>query len=72
MHQSGVIMRRRPRLSPVVLVMALACLPAGAGEFAGRPYEGADTFADTWVATDALGREAPGFEETGPVKPDKW
>ena len=72
MHQSGVVMRQRPRLSCLALVMALACIPAGAGEFAGPPYEGADTFADTWVATDALGREAPGFEEAGPVKPDKW
>jgi len=31
-----------------------------------------DVFSDTWVATDALGREVPGFETCGPVKPDKW
>ncbi len=36
------------------------------------PYEDEDVFADTWVATDALGREVPGYEECGPVKDEKW
>ncbi|MBR4103082.1 MAG: hypothetical protein IKK39_03345 [Thermoguttaceae bacterium] len=32
---------------------------------------GRDLFADTWVATDALGRQTPTFEEVGPVKNDQ-
>lgn len=47
-------------------------LTAGTAEFAGKPYEGGDVFADTWVATDALGRSAPDIRECGPVKKDKW
>ncbi len=31
-----------------------------------------DIQADTWVATDALGRKLPGFEECGPVKEDRF
>ncbi len=31
-----------------------------------------DLHADTWVATDALGRTVPGIDDAGPVKPDKW
>ena len=30
-----------------------------------------DVMSDTWVATDALGRELPGFEECGPPKENK-
>lgn len=30
-----------------------------------------DIYADTWVATDALGRTMPGYEEVGGVKNDK-
>lgn len=37
-----------------------------------RPYAGDDVFADTWVATDALGRPAPGLAECGPRRADKW
>ena len=31
-----------------------------------------DTKSDTWVATDALGRTLPGFEECGPTRPGKY
>ncbi len=31
-----------------------------------------DIRSDTWVATDALGRELPGYEECGPVKRDRY
>ena len=37
-----------------------------------RPYSGGDLFADTWVATDGVGRQVPGFTECGVVKNDKW
>ena len=30
-----------------------------------------DLFSDTWVATDALGRTMPSYEEVGPVKDDQ-
>ena len=30
-----------------------------------------DLMTDTWVATDALGRTMPGYEEVGPVKNDQ-
>lgn len=33
------------------------------------PYR--DIYPDTWVASDALGRTMPSFEETGPVKTDQ-
>ena len=54
-------------------IIAVACsVAAGAAEFHGKPYEGGDVYADTWVATDGAGRVMPGFKECGPVKPDKW
>lgn len=31
-----------------------------------------DLFADTWVATDALGRTQPSHGEAGPPRPGKW
>jgi len=30
-----------------------------------------DVFSDTWVATDALGREVPGYAECGPPRADR-
>lgn len=44
--------------------------------FAGMPRsvgaaDGWDTFGDTWVATDALGRRLPGPEEVGPPRADR-
>ena len=30
-----------------------------------------DLYSDTWVASDALGRTMPSYEEVGPVKDDK-
>src|SRR4051812_20124582 len=30
-----------------------------------------DTFADTWVASDALNRSLPTFAEVGPPRPDR-
>ncbi|MCF7973163.1 MAG: hypothetical protein K9N55_05080 [Phycisphaerae bacterium] len=38
----------------------------------GAVSEGTDLLADTWVATDALGREVPEYAACGPVKADKW
>ncbi|MBI1320249.1 MAG: hypothetical protein GC168_15085 [Candidatus Hydrogenedens sp.] len=55
--------------------LGIACLismAASAAPFAGAPYTDGDTYADTWVATDALGRTVPGAAETGPPRKDKW
>ncbi len=38
----------------------------------GEIYQDGDTFSDTWVATDALGRKVPGYDVCGPVKKEKW
>ncbi len=53
-----------------------ACLCCGTG---ARPLRGADvtpgawdTFSDTWVATDALGRRLPGFAEVGPPRAERY
>ncbi|MBN2307505.1 MAG: hypothetical protein JXR94_00955 [Candidatus Hydrogenedentes bacterium] len=46
--------------------------PAPVAEYAGQPYTDGDVFADTWVATDALGRTQPGSDEAGPPRDDKW
>ena len=60
-----------PAALTAIAVVNLACA-AGAAEFRGKPYEGGDVLADTWVATDGLGRVMPGSRECGPVKKDKW
>jgi hypothetical protein len=49
------------------LLIALACVLAWADDVPVR-----DLYADTWVATDALGRTQPGHGEVGPPKQDKW
>ncbi|HXK94158.1 MAG: hypothetical protein HPY51_01325 [Candidatus Omnitrophica bacterium] len=61
-------------LKPSVVIVLVWCSigTADAEEFTGLPYEGGDVFADTWVATDALGRPAPDIRSCGPVKQDKW
>ena len=46
---------------------------AQSADDAGRAPSGPgwDTFPDTWVATDALGRTLPGLAECGPRRPDR-
>ena len=39
-------------------------VPVDSGEYR-------DLYADTWVATDALGRELPSYDEVGPFKDDQ-
>src|SRR5271165_7577412 len=60
------------RAAIVAVVATGSACAAGSAEFRGKPYEGGDVRADTWVATDGLGRVLPGFKECGPVKKDKW
>jgi len=59
------------RVLPSAAAIALV-VGASAAEFQGQPYKGGDVRADTWVATDALGRRVPGLGECGPVRKDKW
>lgn len=44
---------------------------AGADVFQGAPYTDGDTYSDTWVATDALGRTQPDAAQTGPPRAGK-
>lgn len=60
------------RIAVVFSAVAGVCTSVSGAEFAGTPYTDADTFADTWAATDALGRDVPGIDAAGPVKSDKW
>jgi hypothetical protein len=56
----------------VLFVLALLSPAAAAQTFAGKPYTDGDRYADTWVATDALGRSLPDAAEVGPVRKDRW
>jgi len=49
---------------PVLAAAALAALSA-------RADGPRDLMSDTWLATDALGREVPGYEQCGPPKPGR-
>jgi hypothetical protein len=62
----------RPGLLAVTLAVLLGASSRAEAPFAGKPYSDGDLYADTWVATDALGREQPGIDEAGPVREDKW
>ncbi len=46
-----------------------ALAPARAGAAAAVEW---DTWSDTWVATDALGRPLPGHEQVGSPRTNKW
>jgi len=75
MMNSGPERSRRRATCLYVLSIAMvwgSCQCACAADFNVKPYEGGDVFADTWVATDGLGRILPGPKECGPVKKDKW
>jgi hypothetical protein len=63
--------RRRFVRFLIGFIVSLLPIAQPAGAFTPK-NEARDLFADTWVATDALGRQVPGFAECGPVKPDKW
>lgn len=63
-------------LSPAVLAIGTLAFihlmqPASFAAFEGKPYTDGDTYSDTWVATDDVGRVQPGVAEAGPVKPGK-
>lgn len=68
----GSFLGLQARAAITALVLAGSALAAATDPFHGKPYEGGEVLADTWVATDGLGRALPGFKECGPVKQDKW
>ena len=53
-----------------LLATPLICfaIPTATAGAPGIPW---DTVADTWVATDGLGRSLPDYATTGPVKPNR-
>ena len=58
------------------LSLPFSCRQADSSSGADQPLrdkenEYRDIYPDTWVATDALGREMPSFEEVGPPREDK-
>lgn len=63
--------RWRGRVVVVIVCWALGQCVLGE-EYHAKPYEGADVYSDTWVATDGVGRILPRFAECGPVKKEKW
>lgn len=48
----------------------LVCILMAATLMGNTPYW--DTYPDTWVLLDELGRETPTYSETGPAKKDKY
>ena len=52
-------------------ILTLALLCAALGVEADATLRETDLQADTWVATDGLGREMPTAKEVGNVKTDK-
>lgn len=59
------------RCWPVVWLACVAGFATGSEPPMEPPYADGDLFADTWVATDALGRPQPNQEEAGTVRPGK-
>ncbi len=55
----------------MMVMIGLVLSIAAPAEYAAAPYSDGDTFADMWVATDALGRVQPDISQTGPPKSDK-
>lgn len=54
------------------LLAALALTWAAAGRAPAAPVAPArDSFSDTWVATDGLGRTLPGHAEVGSIRPNR-
>jgi len=49
----------------LIAVVQLSAIPSVAQQY----YR--DLYSDTWVASDALGRKMPSFQEVGPVKKDQ-
>lgn len=72
--------RRRPHCAltlgaALCLSLILLCMGGAAMSAPQRPderYSGWDTFSDTWVAADALGRTLPGYDQVGPPRKNRF
>lgn len=63
----------RCRIAALVLaVMAMLQSVRSAEPYVGKTYTDGDLFADTWVATDAVGRTQPDVQETGPARENRF
>ncbi len=58
-------------LASTAVTLAVAVNISAAPVYLAPPYAGNDARADTWVATDALGRQLPSAAECGPPRPDR-
>ena len=58
----------------ILLVGVLSAMVGAplSGGVSAEPPAIRDTFSDTWVATDGLGRQLPTFEEVGPPRKDRF
>jgi len=69
------MIERRAAVLTIGMVLTLASAAwSQTAPSAGPPKPTAplwDTWSDTWVATDALGRRLPGYEEVGPPRADR-
>jgi hypothetical protein len=54
-----------------MVILACAASPGIATAQTTSTKPAWDTYSDTWVATDDLGRELPGYDECGPPKANK-
>jgi hypothetical protein len=58
-----------PRMPILLRVIPIACTLGAAAHAQSRA---ADVCADTWTATDALGRTLIGYEEAGPPRSGRF
>ncbi len=70
MHEKAKHCRCRALICSACLFFASLLFGQGADPGAGD-HALRDLYADTWVATDALGRTMPSFQQVGPVKHDQ-
>lgn len=55
----------------LTFICATGCASASGTPAHASPHDFRDLYSDTWVGTDALGREMPTHEEVGPPRTDK-
>ncbi len=62
------ISRQRQLLCSALCLLLLAPWQGGRAQ---SPVPAWDTYSDTWVGSDALGRKLPTYEGAGPPRPNK-
>ena len=69
-HRYHIIVRSSALL--FLAALAAAAAPEAPARAAGANSPAWDTYSDTWVATDALGRRLPGYAEAGPPRAGRF